>query len=247
MWLITGSRGVLGKAVHHLLTDAKAPSHSELDITNPKAVNNYLEQNAIKGILHCAAMTSVRECEERKEEAYRVNVQGTRNLCLALKKTTQQPFFIFISTACVFPGDNPEAFYSEEDFPYPKNFYALTKLLGECVVREEMLIDQFLIVRTNFAERGKWKYPAAFTDRFGTYLYPDQLATALYDLAERRVNGLVHIAGDTKMSMFEFARLSDPAVAATSLKTYAGPSLTINMCLTSKYIDPVPFRVLKNT
>ena len=40
----------------------------------------------------------------------------------------------YISTACVFDGH--DEMYNEESIPYPENFYALTKLLGEYEVKK---------------------------------------------------------------------------------------------------------------
>jgi len=165
-----------------------------------------------------------------------VNVTGTRNLL-----DTNPRYFILISTACVFPGDNPDKFYSESDIPYPKNFYALTKLLAEQQsIRSK---HETLIIRTNFIERGLWPYPKAFTDRYATYLYSDQAAKAIANTVKQRETGLIHICGDEKLSMFEFARIMDPKVEPMNLNEYRPkPHLTRNMALTSERISPFPLR-----
>lgn len=94
----------------------------------------------------------------------------------------------------------------------------------------------YLILRTNFIERGKWKFPEAFTDRFATYLYSDQVAKAIKNLFEKRYDGLVHVCGKTRMSLYESAKLLDPTVKPINLLGYTGPSVTVNMSLTSHRI-----------
>lgn len=230
--LITGASGKLGREIARLLPEALAPSHAELDITDFGAVSDYLWKNRIETIIHCAALTSVRFCEENKDYAYRVNVEGTFHLC------HPDIYLIYISTACVFPGNQLEKYYTEGDFPDPCNYYGFTKMEAEAFVRAQ---GNSLIVRTNFAPRGKWPYPQAFTDRYGTYLYADQVAQKLVSSLEYKPRGVIHICGDRRFSMYEFARLGDPDVQPITLKDYRGPHLTQNMCLASEREGTVHF------
>ena len=153
-------------------------------------------------LIHCAALTSIRRCEEDREAAFVTNVEGTRNLVMALGKFRPDSMFVYVSTASVFYGDRGQ--YTELDIPYPKNFYSLTKLLGEFTVTESDLAS-YLIVRVNFASRKKWTYPRAFTDRFGSYLFSDDVAVAVKHLIGRGQRGIVHVCGE-RLSMFELAK-----------------------------------------
>jgi nucleoside-diphosphate-sugar epimerase len=98
-----------------------------------------------------------------------------------------------------------------------------------------------LIIRTNFAGRGKWKHPSAFVDRYGTHLYPDQVARAVTELMHAKMKGHIHVSGDRHTSMHDFARIEDRNVKPTNLNNYRGPPVTVNMCLTSKRVPLVPF------
>lgn len=225
-----------------MLPDGLFPTHENLDITKKDHVVDYIRKESVDTIIHCAALTNIRYCEEHREETFNINVNGTRALIEALASSkVERPYFIYVSTACVFPGDSPSKYYSEEDVPYPKNFYAVTKLIGECISGSFSKSLDVLVLRTNFIERKKWPYPKAFTDRFATYLYADQVANAIKDLVEKRTIGLVHICGDKKMSMFEFAKLTDHEVQLMTLKDYNGPPLTVNMSLTSKKTPLIHF------
>jgi len=224
--LITGGSGHLGSELKKIIENFIAPSHKELDISNKENVLKFFQKNKIDMIIHTAALTSVRECEENKQSAFKINVVGTRNLILAAKETENSIKFVYVSTACVFDGHSE--MYKESSVPDPENYYAMTKLLGE---QEVSTLDKFLIIRTNFITRKKWPYPKAFTDRFGTYLFADDVAKGIKEVMQKNMQGIVHIVGDKKMSMFELAKLTTPDIQPITIKEYSGPKLTIDMSL----------------
>jgi len=233
--LITGGTGKLGRELVKIFPDSLHPSRSELDITDETAVDNFIKKNLPDMIIHTAAMTSVRRCEEEKESAWRVNAVGTENLAKACLAHRPDCYFVYISTACVFHGDRGN--YVETDLPYPKNFYALTKLIGECII-EHSGLKRWLVVRTNFVAREKWPYPKAFIDRYGTYLFSDEVASAIKSVISTNMTGIVHIYGDKKISMYELAKITTPEVEPMTLAEYNGPPLTIDMSLRSIRIKP---------
>jgi len=175
--LITGYSGVLGSELKKKFPNALTPNHNELDITKKEMVIDFFKKKRISIIIHTAAITSVRKCEEEKELTWKTNVDGTKNLVDALIQTNLNGKFIYLSTACVFDGNI--GMYKESSIPYPENFYALTKLLGEQEVKR---VSNHLIIRTNFTAKKKWPYPKAFTDRFGTYLFADGVAQGIKDV-----------------------------------------------------------------
>ena len=224
--LITGGSGKLGRCLVPLFEKSLAPTQSELDITDRDGVFRFIETNRPEVIIHLAALTGIRQCEEDKKLAWGTNVKGTENLVDACLEYKPDVYFIYISTACVFDGES--GMYNEESTPGPKNFYSLTKLIGEFPVKK---LQNHLIIRTNFVAREKWPYPKAFTDRFGTYLFADDLAKAIKDVIDSKQNGIIHITGDEKMSMFELAKITTPDVQPMTLKEYQGPPLTVDMTL----------------
>jgi len=226
--LITGSMGVLGKEIKKLFPESITPSHKELDIIDRSKVFDFVKDNQIKQIIHTAAITSVRKCEDSKQEAWNANVEGTKNLVDALKEYHGEGSFFYISTACVFRGDGE--MYTESSIPNPVNFYALTKLVGESIVRT---YPHHLIIRTNFVTREKWPYDKAFVDRFGTYLFPDDVAKGIKELYNSKQQGLIHLTGTKVFSMYEIAKNTTPNVERLTLKEYSGPHLTVNMTLDS--------------
>ena len=229
--LITGGSGALGKSLKKAFEDAYCPKHLEMDITNEEKVLKVILDYKPDVLIHTAAFVNVRGCEENKEKAQKVNVGGTQNIVNALKKLNNNCYLIYMSTACVFAGEN-EKYYTEDDVPEPKNYYSKTKLEGEKVVRE---YENTCIIRTNFVAKEQWKYPKAFVDRFGTYLFTDNVAQGIYDVCKKREKGIVHIVGDKRMSMYELALLAGSKnVGKMILDDYEGPNVTVDMSISTK-------------
>ena len=229
--LITGASGALGNSLKKVFKGSYCPSHKEMDITNPVSVNKAVLKYKPNIFIHAAAMVGVRECEENKEKAWDTNVEGTQNIVSSLKKLNNDCYIIYMSTACVFAGEN-EKYYTEDEVPAPKNYYSITKLCGEIITRQH---ENTCIIRTNFVARQQWKYPKAFVDRFGTYLFTDQVAAGIFDVCKKKEKGIIHIVGSKRMSMHELALLSGSKnVGKITLKEYNGPPLTIDMSLSTK-------------
>jgi len=148
-----------------------------------------------------------------------------------LRELNNGCYLIYMSTACVFAGEN-EKYYTEDDEPEPKNNYSMTKLKGEKIVKK---YENACIIRTNFVSKGQWKYPKAFVDRFGTYLFSDGVAQGIREVIEKKENGIIHIVGDKRISMYELAMLTGSEnVKEMTLDDYKGPPVTVDMSLSTK-------------
>jgi len=233
--LITGGTGNLGKELQVLFREALAPTRAELDICNAEEIHASIAKTVPEVVIHTAALTGIRACEQNQRLAYQTNVLGSKYLVEACKKHSRDCFFVHISTACVFAGDRGN--YVESDVPYPKNFYSLTKLLSEFEVLHSGL-KRWLVVRTNFVPRKRWPYPKAFVDRYGTYLFADDMARALKQVIAEGWQGHIHVCGRDRLSMFELAKITTPEVKPMTLREYEGPPLTADMTLSSERIEP---------
>ena len=224
--LITGGSGILGTELKKFFPNSLFPSHSVLDITNHEMVFDYFSKNEFDSIIHTAAMTSIRQCESEKKLSWSTNVVGTKNLIDATTEFRSNSKFIYVSTACVFDGHT--GMYKESSVPYPENFYALTKLIGEQFVKN---LKNHIIIRTNFVGKQKWMYPKAFTDRFGTYLFAENVAYGIKEIFDTNIEGIIHIVGDKKLSMYDLAKISTPSIKPMTIDEYQGPPLTMDMSL----------------
>lgn len=230
-YLLTGGNGVLGSALidkfNQYKIDCAYPSKEELDVTKIDTIRNWLTPD-INYFIHCAAKTSVEQCETNKKTAYDVNVNGTDNVLKVLKNTHVK--LIYISTPCVFNGD--EDSHDERSLPQPDNYYGLTKTIAEELILRSGV--PHLILRTNFVGRKPWPYPKAFTDRFGNYLFADEVADEI--IRRRNMFGIQHVIGMSAMSMFELAQHVSPEVKPMTLDDYNGKAkLTKNMVMRTLY------------
>jgi len=224
--LITGGTGSLGVELQKIFPENISPTHEELDVTNKEQVKKIFRQNKINTVIHTAAITKIRKCEDNRQLAWNVNVEGTKNLIDEIIHSKLNINFIYVSTACVFDGHS--GMYTEKSIPYPENFYSLTKLLGEIEVNR---LPNSTIIRTNFVPKKPWPYEKAFTDRFGTYLFADQVAKGIEDIIKEKMTGIVHVVGDKKMSVFELAKMTTPQIEPMTIDDYTGPPLTMDMSL----------------
>ncbi|MFN7991895.1 MAG: NAD(P)-dependent oxidoreductase [Candidatus Micrarchaeia archaeon] len=135
--LVTGGGGYLGRKLIPSLQSGytvynlnRTPSPgSEFirgDIREPG-----IDLSPYSAIFHLAAVSSPRKVDADPDEAWRINVDGTRNLCARLKKGQK---LIFMSSAQVYDKSRPEP-HTEDEQAAPSNFYGLTKLVGEDIVR----------------------------------------------------------------------------------------------------------------
>ena len=234
--LITGSSGKLGRELVKVLPESLHPTHQELELRNRSIVADYVAQHKPEIVIHLAAWTDVRGCETDRSKAWENNVIAAENLVEACQQHAKECYFVYMSTACVFRGDQGN--YVETDVPYPDNFYSLTKLIGEFIARR---MQNHLIIRANFVPRERWRHERAFTDRFGTYLFADDLALAIKDVVKSRQIGIVHVAGKEKLSMFELAKITTADIKPMTMDDIDLP-LPRDMSLRSIKIKPYELR-----
>ncbi len=165
-------------------------------------------------IIHTAALTDVDRCEVDKDLAYKINVEGTKIIAEMARKFNS--FLIYISTDYVFDGN--KGLYKEDDETNPVNYYGYTKLLGEkycqdfCIARTCVIYGakpasgkvNFALWLINKLEKGE--SVRIVTDQYITPTLNTNLAKMSLEIAERRLKGIFHLAGATRVSRFEFAK-----------------------------------------
>jgi len=187
--LITGANGQLGQELVKVFQKdwvVVATDTPNLDITNKDLVEEVIGKEKPDIIIHCAAWTNVDAAAENPEGAMRVNGEGTRNLCEAIKKVNgrqttdnrrqtidyrpqtmdhsgqwtvdRRPIFVYISTNEVFDGEKKTP-YTEDDEPNPINAYGESKVAGEQYC-QEILGENCLTVRSS------WLYGPASENNF---------------------------------------------------------------------------------
>jgi dTDP-4-dehydrorhamnose reductase len=106
----------------------------QLDKSNFDQVRQVVSKVKPDAVIDTGALHNVDYCETHEQEAFMINVDGTRNLaraCRSVGSTT----FVFVSTDFVFDGER--GLYSEDDEPNPLSVYARSKLEGEKLAFKE--------------------------------------------------------------------------------------------------------------
>ena len=228
--LVTGSGGLLGsklvksliKAGHEVIAIYRTHEPPEmtgvapvkLDIINTEELRKLIIRVRPEAVIHAAAMTDVDGCERNKVGAWRVNVEATEAITKASKAVNA--YIIYVSTDYIFDG--LKGLYVEDDLPNPINYYGLTKLLAEFIVKE--VSDDYLIVRPSaiygvsgsklsFAEfvansLSRGEVIKALTDQFVSPTYNKFLAEAITEALEVKPRGILHVAGP-RLSRYDFA------------------------------------------
>lgn len=135
--LVTGASGFVGcRFVERWRNEyiILAPSHKELDITDAQAVERYIVENAPQVILHLAALSNTRYCEQHPDESRRVNVEGVCNLARVALLVGAK--FIFFSSDQVYNGNCESGPLCEDIAVAPENVYGKHKLEAEQLAME---------------------------------------------------------------------------------------------------------------
>jgi len=108
----------------------------KIDITdNSTNLPDIIKRDDITLVYHLAAITSVHECENNREKAFKVNVEGTLKILEAcIKATNNKVTLVFSSSAAVY-GDIPAVAVTEEHECNPISFYGFTKLMAEELIK----------------------------------------------------------------------------------------------------------------
>ena len=221
IWLI-GNKGMLGNDVEKLLKERGLiywDSDKEVDISDYKALEKFGKDKKIKWIINCSGYTKVDRAEEERDEAFRINKDGVRNI--ALFSASRQIRLIHISTDYVFDGRQERtAAYSEDNKTNPINIYGKSKLAGEEEIKK--VLEEYFIIRTAwlcglqgnnfiytmlrlFKERDLVK---VVEDQWGSPTYTVDLAGAILKIIEDdSVNyGVYHFTDEGVASWYEFAQ-----------------------------------------
>ena len=163
MIIITGGAGFVGsmlaqklheKNVQFRLVDSKEPKNFKdcfvrADITQYEELLKVLSENDI--VVHLAALTNAHESNKKKKTYFKVNVEGTFNVVSACQEKECKKI-IFTSSVAVY--DPEQKGVIREDSPLkPQNFYGVSKMLGEILVKTSG-IDHVILRPSNGYGKG---------------------------------------------------------------------------------------------
>jgi dTDP-4-dehydrorhamnose reductase len=230
--LITGASGLYGSKLAELATTRNYEVYSgynqdeptvgrltKFDVSDKNLVKKTLKKVNPEIVVHAAALTDVDKCETNKELAWKINVQGTRNVVEGAKKT--QAFLIYISTDYVFNGKTGQ--YKETDTPDPINYYGLTKLEAEKIVADSLdsyCIGRASVIYGSIPATGKVNFALwvlkrlenneqtrIVTDQWNSPTLNTNMAEMTLEVIERKLTGIFHLSGATRVDRYNFAKL----------------------------------------
>ena len=219
--LITGCNGQLGNEMQ--LLEKENPQHTyfntdvaELDITDRTAIETFIDDHQINGIVNCAAYTAVDKAEDNEELCTLLNAEAPAYLAAAIGQ--RGGWMIQISTDYVFDGTQHTP-YTEEADTCPNSVYGKTKLVGELNVQK--FCEQSMIIRTawlystfgnNFVKTmirlGQEKPElGVIFDQIGTPTYARDLAVAIFAAINQGVvPGIYHFSNEGVISWYDFTK-----------------------------------------
>ena len=229
--LITGASGLYGSKLAHL---AQTKGHQvfsvynqhkaaygkpvQLEVSDREQVEKTFIELSPEVVVHAASLTDVDRCELNRNMAWKTNVEGTKNIVAAANAANAS--LMHISTDYVFNGETGQ--YKETDSPNPINYYGVTKLKAEeevkstantyCIVRPSVIYGATPAAgKVNFAlwllnNIKKGEKVKALVDQWNSPTLNTSLALMTLEIVERKLTGIFHLSGATRISRYDFAR-----------------------------------------
>ena len=205
------------------LLEKENPQHTyfntdvaELDITDQQAVETFVSENEIEGIVNCAAYTAVDKAEDNQELCRLLNTVAPGYLAAAVGK--RGGWIIQVSTDYVFDGTKHTP-YVETDPVCPNSVYGSTKLDGEesvmkacqnsMIIRTAWLYSTFgnNFVKTMIRLGQEKPELGVIFDQIGTPTYARDLAVAIFAAINQGVKpGIYHFSNEGVISWYDFTK-----------------------------------------
>jgi dTDP-4-dehydrorhamnose reductase len=215
--IITGAAGLIGQYCVNAAPrwapgwDVRGLSRSDLELTDRLKVEAWIRARKPDLLIHCAALSRTKACEQDPDKAHRDNVEVTAHLAQLSKDIP----FIFLSSGEVFDGKT--GWYSETDEPNPINVYGRTKLDAERVVLQNLQHTVVRIVLTSGTSQDgdrsfvedmcrtakAGKDVILYVDEFRCPLPAGVIARAVWELVDRKQPGIYHLGGSERLSRWD--------------------------------------------
>jgi len=215
--IITGAAGLIGQYLVKTAPrwapdrDVQGLTRADLDLTDRANVERTWQSIKPNTVIHCAALSRTKDCEQDPAQARRINVEVTAHLA----QQSQDIPFIFLSSGEVFDGRT--GWYGETDEPNPINVYGQTKLEAEQAVLQNSGHTVVRIVLTaGTSETGHRSFVedmcrtakagkdvTLYADEFRCPLPAGVIARVVWELVDRKQSGLYHLGGSERLSRWD--------------------------------------------
>lgn len=220
--LVTGAAGPVGKCLVRFLAGSgneiiavdKNPHGRSIiaDLEDERALNRIVEVRNPDLIIHLAAITNLKFCEDNKQTSNATNYGITEKLVKICAKRRIK--MIFFSSDYVF-GER-DHLWTEVDRPCPNTQYGKDKAASEHIIQQSL--ESFAIIRTaqlygfsgDFVELVRetltdgTPFPA-YANLVNCPTWIDDLLIMLKSIIEENHTGVFHCVGPSPLSRSEFA------------------------------------------
>jgi dTDP-4-dehydrorhamnose reductase len=240
--LVTGAMGLLGCSLGAALEShgwdvirhGRHRGDVIGDLTDARIASGIVAQSHAECVVNLAALTDVDRCEVHPREAYALNTRVVENLVEAIRRLSNAPHLIQISTDQIYDGPGP---HGEDDVTLT-NYYGFSKYAGELAAKGV----SSTVLRTNFFGRSRCSNRNSFSDWIvgalnrgesvqvfeDVYFSPlslDRLAYFIALAVDRRVAGVFNLGSRQGMSKADFCyALADSLNLATATMSRAKSS-----------------------
>lgn len=218
--LLLGANGQLGSDIVHMNRTASllGLNRHDLDITDKKAVYDYLKPLTFDVLINCTSYTNTEEAELNASLAFDINafaVKTLANICHEKKARLVQ-----ISSDYIF-DDHPEKIPIKESHPpSPLNIYGASKLMGESLANASH--DDVLIFRV-----------ASLFGIAGARAKKGNFVETMLRVAKEK--GKCRVISDQIMSPTSTAHIAESILQAIELRIPAGVYHCVNTGQASWY------------
>ncbi len=203
-----------------VIADSRPASQAEyhlVDITDKASVEKVIEEIQPTAAVNVAAIADIDMAEREKELAFKVNVDGARNIaeCCADRNIR----YVFFSSDAVFDGEKSS--YKEDDSPDPVNYYGQTKMEAEkailrvypgaAIIRISLVLgfpiesgnSFFANLQSRLREGASVSAP---TYEIRTPVDVYTLSECVLELCENHFRGVLHIGSTDSISRYDLTR-----------------------------------------
>jgi dTDP-4-dehydrorhamnose reductase len=226
--LITGSGGMLGRAVYDMFSahcrvlatdiDLNESWLEYADVTNYEKTFQLATRFKPHLIINLAALTDLEYCENNIDETWKTNALGAENMALIAGKLNA--VHVYISTAGIYDGK--QEYYNDFDRPNPLSVYAKAKYHGEMAV--ERMLDKYYVFRAGWMMGGGLTKDKKFInkiykqisagaqslnvvdDKLGTPTYTVNFAESMFRVLQTDLFGLYNMVCKGSCSRYDVAK-----------------------------------------
>lgn len=219
----------------------QGPAIVACDMEDLAALERLFDEYQFRSVLHCAGSCALKSCELDPQMAWRINLQGIRNLLHILEGTDTR--LVHLSVDLVYSGIGSGNMF-ETDPTDPVTIYGKTMAAAESLV--SLIRPDATILRISLPmgisfnghagaidwiqSRFRKQRPATlFYDEIRTPTYTDCMNLVFEDVLARSMPGIYHAGGPVRLSLYQIAQVInrvggyDPDLLMGCMRVEAGP------------------------